>query len=70
MLPQSAVGLIAWPKKRKISLVAIALGLLTAAGFGLTDALVPHLSQQSTPAHVILLCFPLSGLVRLFFYLW
>ena len=54
-------------EKEKISLVAIALGLLTAAGFGLTDALVPHLSQQSTPAHVIFVMFSTVGISSIVF---
>ncbi len=62
ILAAIAVGLIAWPqKKEKGSLLAISLGILTAAGFGLTDALVPHLAQQSTPAHVIFVMFITVG---------
>ena len=53
-----AVALIGWPAKGgKISFMAIGLGLLTAAGFGLTDAMVPSLAQQSTPCHVVFIMF-------------
>lgn len=58
ILAAVAVALIGWPTKGgRVSLIAIGLGLLTAAGFGLTDALVPSLAQQSTPAHVIFIMF-------------
>jgi len=58
-----AVCLIAWPKNGiKPSYLAISLGLLTAAGFGLTDALVPELAQKSSPAHVIFSMFWTVGL--------
>ena len=58
-----AVCLIAWPKNGlKPSYLAISLGLLTAAGFGLTDALVPELAQKTSPAHVIFSMFWTVGL--------
>ncbi len=58
-----AVGIIGWPEKGgTFSPIAILLGLLTAAGFGLTDALVPHFAQKSNPAHVIFIMFCSVGL--------
>lgn len=58
ILAAFAVLLIAWPSKvGKTCNLAILLGLLTAAGFGLTDALVPGLSQQSNPFNVLFIMF-------------
>lgn len=63
LLATFAIGLIAWPEKEgKVRPSAIYLGLLTASGFGLTDALVPHLAQQSTPAHVVFTMFITVGI--------
>lgn len=57
-----AVALIGWPAQGgKVSFMAIGLGLLTAAGFGLTDAMVPSLAQQSTPSHVVSIMFLTVG---------
>ena len=63
ILAALAVGLIGWPEKGgKFCLLAVSLGLLTAAGFGLTDSLVPHLAQQSTPSHVVFIMFATVGI--------
>ena len=62
MFAACAVALIGWPEKGgKICKTAISLGLLTAAGFGLTDSLVPYLAQKSTPEHVIFVMFTTVG---------
>ena len=62
ILAALAVGLIGWPEKGgKFCLFAVGLGLLTAAGFGLTDSLVPYLAQQSTPSNVIFIMFTTVG---------
>ena len=67
ILAAFAVGLISWPEKGgKFCLVAVSLGLVTAAGFGLTDSLVPHLAQQSTPSHVIFVMFATVGVGSFF----
>ena len=62
-----AIGLIAWPSKgRRIGFKPISLGLLTATGFGLTDALVPYLAQKSTPVHVLFSMFTTVGILSFF----
>ena len=60
LLSAIAVALLSWPQRnQRVSYLAIALGLLTAAGFGLTDALVPYLAQNSSPYRSYSLCFRL-----------
>ena len=55
-------GFISWPKRnQRVSYLAITLGLLTATGFGLTDALVPYLAQNSSPLQVIFIMFSTVG---------
>ena len=64
LLSAIAVALLSWPQRNKlVSYLAIALGLLTAAGFGLTDALVPHLAQNSSPSQVIFIMFSTVGIL-------
>jgi len=62
ILTAIAVFLIGWPKRGgKPSYLAIFLGLTTAAGFGLTDAMVPGLSQKSEPLNVLFIMFATVG---------
>ena len=62
LLSAIAVALLSWPQRnQRVSYLAIALGLLTAAGFGLTDALVPYLAQNSSPLQVIFIMFSTVG---------
>jgi len=64
LLSTMAIGLIAWPDRGGyVRVKPIILGLLTAAGFGLTDALVPYLAQQLTPVHVLFSMFTTVGIL-------
>ena len=49
-----AVALLGWPSKNyKPSLIGLFLAIMTAAGFGLTDAWVPELAKESDPFNLL-----------------
>ncbi len=58
-----AVALLGWPaKEHRPSLVSLGLAILTAAGFGLTDALVPELAKTSDPFNLLFVMVAVVGL--------
>ncbi len=62
-LAGGAVALLGWPGKGyRPSLPGLGLALLTAAGFGLVDALVPHYAQNSDPFHLLFVMVTVVGI--------
>lgn len=58
-----AVALLGWPAKDyRPSLLGLGLALVTSAGFGLVDALVPHYARSSDPFHLLFVMVAVVGL--------
>ena len=58
-----AVALLGWPAKNyRPSIVGLGLAILTAAGFGLTDAIVPQLTKKSDPFNLLFTMVATVGL--------
>ncbi len=66
ILTAIAVALISWKNDgTKLSTAPICLGLLSASGFGLTDALVPAMAQKLIPLQVLFMMFSTVGILSL-----
>ncbi len=58
-----AVALLGWPTKNyRPSILGLVLAIVTAAGFGLTDAIVPQLTKKSDPFNLLFTMVATVGL--------